>query len=92
MTPPKTQDRPVDADKALQLARETLEIEAAAVLGLRQRIGDDFAKAVALMLQVEGRVVVMGMGKSGHIGRKMVATLAARAAAFGLSPIALSIL
>ena len=76
MTPPKTQDRPFDADKALQLARETLEIEAAAVLGLRQRIGDDFAKAVALMLQVEGRVVVMGMGKSGHIGRKMVATLA----------------
>ncbi|WP_066705430.1 KpsF/GutQ family sugar-phosphate isomerase [Curvibacter delicatus] len=76
MTPPKTQDRPFDADKALQLARETLEIEAAAVLGLRQRIGDDFAKAVALMLRVEGRVVVMGMGKSGHIGRKMVATLA----------------
>ncbi|MDP1655295.1 MAG: KpsF/GutQ family sugar-phosphate isomerase [Hylemonella sp.] len=76
MTPPKPQDRPFDADKALQLARETLEIEAAAVLGLRQRIGDAFAKAVALMLQVEGRVVVMGMGKSGHIGRKMVATLA----------------
>jgi len=76
MTPPKTQDRPFNADKALQLARETLEIEAAAVLGLRQRIGDDFAKAVALMLRVEGRVVVMGMGKSGHIGRKMVATLA----------------
>lgn len=76
MTPPKIQDRPFDADKALQLARETLEIEAAAVLGLRQRIGNDFAKAVARMLQVEGRVVVMGMGKSGHIGRKMVATLA----------------
>lgn len=76
MTPPKTQDRPFDADKALQLAHETLEIEAAAVLGLRQRIGDAFAQAVALMLQVEGRVVVMGMGKSGHIGRKMVATLA----------------
>lgn len=76
MTSPKPQDRPFDADKALQLARETLEIEAAAVLGLRQRIGDAFAKAVALMLQVEGRVVVMGMGKSGHIGRKMVATLA----------------
>ena len=60
----------------MQLARDTLEIEAAAVLGLRQRVGDAFAKAVALMLQVEGRVVVMGMGKSGHIGRKMVATLA----------------
>ena len=76
MTPPKPQDRPFDAGKALQLARETLEIEAAAVLGLRQRVGDAFAQAVALMLQVEGRVVVMGMGKSGHIGRKMVATLA----------------
>jgi len=76
MTSQKTQDQPFDADRAQQLARDTLEIEAAAVLGLKQRVGEAFAQAVALMLQVEGRVVVMGMGKSGHIGRKMAATLA----------------
>lgn len=76
MTPLKIQDRPFDAGKALQLARDTFEIEAAAILGLQQRLGDAFAKAVALILQVEGRIVVMGMGKSGHIGRKVAATLA----------------
>lgn len=66
----------LDAERALHLARETLDIEAQAVLGLRQRLGADFASAVAMMLAVRGRVVVMGMGKSGHIGRKMAATLA----------------
>ncbi len=65
-----------DADRALSLARETLDIEAAAVIGLKQRLGPAFIKAVGLMLAVQGRVVVMGMGKSGHIGRKIVATLA----------------
>ncbi len=76
MTPPKIPDQPFDASAALRLAQETLEIEAAAVLGLRQRLGAAFAQAVARILQVPGRVVVMGMGKSGHIGRKITATLA----------------
>ena len=76
MTPPKIPDQPFDASAALRLAQETLEIEAAAVLGLRRRLGAAFAKAVARILQVPGRVVVMGMGKSGHIGRKITATLA----------------
>jgi arabinose-5-phosphate isomerase len=66
----------LDPQRAIRLAHETLEIEAAAVLGLRQRIDADFARAVELVLGVAGRVVVMGMGKSGHIGRKMAATLA----------------
>jgi arabinose-5-phosphate isomerase len=66
----------LDTARAIRLAHETLEIEAAAVLGLRQRIDEQFARAVALLLAVPGRVVVMGMGKSGHIGRKMAATLA----------------
>ncbi len=66
----------LDAARAIRLAHETLEIEAAAILGLRQRIDEHFARAVALLLAVPGRVVVMGMGKSGHIGRKMAATLA----------------
>jgi arabinose-5-phosphate isomerase len=65
-----------DAARALRLAHETFEIEAAAVLGLKNRTGGDFARAVQMVLDVRGRVVVMGMGKSGHIGRKIAATLA----------------
>jgi arabinose-5-phosphate isomerase len=65
-----------DAAKALRLAQETFDIEAAAVLGLKRRTNESFARAVELMLGVRGRVVVMGIGKSGHIGRKMAATLA----------------
>jgi arabinose-5-phosphate isomerase len=65
-----------NADQALTLARKTFEIEAAAVLGLADRVGAEFAEAVRLMLACRGRVVVMGMGKSGHIGRKIAATLA----------------
>ncbi|MBK6868905.1 MAG: KpsF/GutQ family sugar-phosphate isomerase [Burkholderiales bacterium] len=65
-----------DADQALRLARETLDIEADALLALKNRLGDDFARAVELVLGRGGHVVVMGMGKSGHIGRKIAATLA----------------
>ena len=65
-----------DAEQALALARKTFEIEAAAVLGLASRLGGEFAQAMQLMLACRGRVVVMGMGKSGHIGRKIAATLA----------------
>ena len=73
-TPP--QHRALDCDQALRLARETFDIESAAILGLRQALGPSFLDAVRAMLSVTGRVVVMGMGKSGHIGRKMAATLA----------------
>ena len=66
----------VDVSRALALAQETLDIEAAAVLGLKQQLGDGFVQSVRRMLAVTGRVVVMGMAKSGHIGRKIVATLA----------------
>jgi len=65
-----------DPAQAVRLAHETLDIEAAALLGLKARLGDDFARAVAMMLAVRGRVVVTGMGKSGHVGRKIAATLA----------------
>lgn len=67
---------PFDGERALRLARETFDIEAAAVQGLKARTGDKFAEAVRVILQVRGRVVVMGMGKSGHVGRKIAATLA----------------
>ncbi len=66
----------VSAQRAITLAHETLDIEAAAVSGLKSRVGENFAKAVELVLAIKGRVVVMGMGKSGHVGRKMAATLA----------------
>ena len=63
-------------DQALRLAHQTFDIEAAAVLDLKRRTGPEFARAVQAMLTCRGRVVVMGMGKSGHIGRKIAATLA----------------
>ena len=66
----------LDRDRAIHLAKQTFEIEAAAVLGLRRKLGAGFAEAVAMMLGARGRVVVMGMGKSGHVGRKIAATLA----------------
>ena len=73
--------RPPLADKAdpetlLARARTTFDIEAEAVLGLKSRIGASFVDAVHKILGVRGRVVVMGMGKSGHVGRKIAATLA----------------
>ncbi len=63
-------------ESCLALARQTFGIEAAAVLALSERVADSFVQAVQCMLDCRGRVVVMGMGKSGHIGRKIAATLA----------------
>ncbi len=65
-----------DPARALALARDTLSIEAQAVDALARRMDASFARAVERMLSLTGRVVVMGMGKSGHIGRKIAATLA----------------
>jgi arabinose-5-phosphate isomerase len=65
-----------DAARALRLATETLAIEARALDGLQAQLGDSFATAVQTVLARRGRVVVMGMGKSGHVGRKIAATLA----------------
>lgn len=68
------------ARRSLQLARETLQIEADAIVALKNRLSDSpedsFAQAIGLLLQCRGRVVVSGMGKSGHIARKIAATLA----------------
>lgn len=67
---------PFDAQRAIALAQQTLDIEAQALVEMRQRVGEAFAKAVDRVLHCTGRVVVMGMGKSGHVGRKIAATLA----------------
>jgi arabinose-5-phosphate isomerase len=70
----------VAAARAIRLAGETLQIEADALLALKSRLagkaGNHFAEAVALLLNCSGRVVVSGIGKSGHIARKVAATLA----------------
>ena len=65
-----------DAEHFLALARNVLEIEAEAVRSLKDRLGEAFLTAHRLMIETKGRVVVTGMGKSGHIGRKIASTLA----------------
>ena len=67
---------PFDAQRAIALAQETLSIEAQALQAMAARVGDEFVKATGLILACTGRVVVTGMGKSGHVGRKITATLA----------------
>ena len=76
MSLPASPPSRLDAQRAIDLAHETFDIEAAAILGLKHRIGPSFAQAMEKILALRGRVVVMGMGKSGHIGRKIAATLA----------------
>ncbi len=60
----------------LASARQTLELEAQAILALKARLGVEFVQAVELMLACKGRVIVCGLGKTGHIARKIAATLA----------------
>src|SRR6218665_2508681 len=67
---------PFDAPQALRMARATFDIEAAALTGLAARGDGVFAQAVQLVLRTRGGMVVMGRGKSGHVGRKIAATLA----------------
>jgi arabinose-5-phosphate isomerase len=66
----------VQPDSTLELARRVLEIEADAVRALIERVDQRFAAAVELINKRKGRVVVSGMGKSGHIARKVASTLA----------------
>jgi arabinose-5-phosphate isomerase len=62
--------------KALELAKKVLRIEAQAVAGLIDRLDGAFLKAIELILACHGRIIVSGIGKSGHIARKIAATLA----------------
>lgn len=57
------------------LAKEVLDIEANAVLKLKERVNGDFVKSIDILYECKGRVIITGMGKSGHIGRKIAATL-----------------
>lgn len=73
-TPPNTPtpERPA----SIEMARRVLRIEADAVAALADRLDHGFERAVELILHRRGRVIVCGIGKSGHIGRKLAATLA----------------
>ena len=64
-----------DTVHALDLARKVLQTEAAAILGLLDRLNGDFERAIQLLFDCRGRVIVTGMGKSGIICRKIAATL-----------------
>lgn len=72
---PSASDRSPDVARSLQLARQTLRIEADAILGLIDRLDDGFAAAVALILNCRGRLIVSGIGKSGHVARKIASTM-----------------
>ncbi len=74
---PRAPDRiVVEPARALALARQVLATEADAITTLAGRLGEPFVAAVELVLNCRGRVVVSGIGKSGHVGRKLAATLA----------------
>jgi len=66
----------MDTQKVIALARAVIETEVQAAQRLLPRIDEQFTRAVATMLHCDGRIVVIGMGKSGHIGHKLAATLA----------------
>jgi len=67
---------PAEAEKIRRLGRAVIETESEAVAALDGRIDVDFVRACAFMLRCAGRIVVLGMGKSGHVGGKIAATLA----------------
>jgi arabinose-5-phosphate isomerase len=69
-------DKILPSKTALDLAKQVLAIEAEAIQGLAARLGQSFLDAVALLLNCKGRVVVSGIGKSGHIARKLASTMA----------------
>jgi arabinose-5-phosphate isomerase len=71
-----TRPAPMDADAIVRSARTVIATEAAAIRALEPRIGAEFVAACRLILGCQGRLVVTGMGKSGHIARKLAATLA----------------
>jgi len=73
---PDTSPPKFDHAAALTLARRVLSIEASAVEALGNRLDSSFTAAMTLILACRGRVVVSGMGKSGHVGNKIAATLA----------------
>jgi arabinose-5-phosphate isomerase len=71
-----TVDLSENMPRAIEMAQRVLQIEADAIMALAARLAPDFIRAVSMILECRGRVIVCGLGKSGHIGRKIAATLA----------------
>jgi arabinose-5-phosphate isomerase len=76
LTAPVEPEAPCDGQILLREARRVLEMESDAVLALTRKLSDDFIKAILLLTSCHGKVVVTGIGKSGHVGSKIAATLA----------------
>ena len=74
--PATTSPQAIDDEALIRSARTVVATEAAAIRALEPRIGPEFVEACRLIMACAGRVVVTGMGKSGHVGRKIAATLA----------------
>lgn len=72
----KTTDTSKTSDSLTKLGRSVIQIETAAIAALESRIDEEFAKACRLLMECDGRIVVCGIGKSGHIGAKLAATFA----------------
>lgn len=78
----------LNANTIKHLAQQVLEIEAQAITNLVDRIDDDFVKACEYLLNCQGHLVVIGLGKSGHIANKIAATLASTGSpAFFVHPV-----
>ncbi|ASK29576.1 D-arabinose 5-phosphate isomerase [Chryseobacterium sp. T16E-39] len=65
----------MERDNIISIAKSTLEIEISELEKLKNRIGDEFAKAVEIIHSAQGKLIVVGIGKSAHVGNKIVATL-----------------
>lgn len=65
----------LNLDTPIELAKSVLDIEANSILKLKERVGENLIQALEIIIKSKGRVIVTGMGKSGHIGRKIAATL-----------------
>ena len=65
-----------DPSKTLLLAKQVIKTQATALEQLIEQVDDNFTKACSLILETSGRVIIVGIGKSGHIGRKIAATMA----------------
>lgn len=76
MTKTATQTKPMSDSEILHAAAHVLSVESEALQALSETLGDSFLKSVDILMACKGRVIVTGMGKSGHIARKIAATLA----------------
>ena len=72
----RTTGQTFDVERTLESGRRVMNIEAAALSAFAGQLDAAFAEAVDALLSVRGRIIVSGMGKSGHVGRKMAATFA----------------